>query len=104
MQKDNLITFTKENFDNINNIQLVKFKGRKATNFKALETFNPEDYVILFKENEKSLSSNYYCIVIINNKKYKLYFDQNLTILDNNFENKNIINNNETFFIKSIIN
>lgn len=103
MQKDNLVTFTKENFNNLSNIQLVKFKGRKATNFKALETFDPEDYVILFKDKELN-TERYYCYVTKDNKNYKLYFDQNLTILDNNFENKNIINNNETFFIKSIIN
>ena len=50
MNKENLTAFTKEYFDKLDDIQLVKFKGRKTMNNKLSNTFNPDDYVILFKE------------------------------------------------------
>lgn len=97
MEKDNLTSFTKDNFDNIENIQLIKFKGRKATNFKSIDTFNPEDYVVIFKDDD-----SYYSIITVNDKQYKILYDSNLTILDQTFFKENILNNNETFFIKPI--
>ena len=99
MEKDNLTSFTKDNFDNIENIQLIKFKGRKATNFKSIDTFNPEDYVVIFKDDD-----SYYSIITVNDKQYKILYDSNLTILDQTFFKQNILNNNETFFIKPIVN
>lgn len=98
MNKNNLTAFTKECFKSLDNIQLVKFKGRKTINHTISNSFNPDDYVMLFKEGD-----HYYSIVIKDNIYYKLIYDSSFTVqpLNNNFEGTEL-NQNETFFIESI--
>lgn len=98
MNKDNLTEFTKECFNSLDNIQLVKFKGRKTINHIISDSFNPDDYVMLFKEGD-----HYYSIVIKDKKLYKLIYDSTFTIqpLISNFEETEL-NQNETFSVESI--
>lgn len=98
MNKDNLTSFTKQCFNSLDNIQLVKFKGRKTVNHIISNSFNPDDYVMLFKEGD-----HYYSIVIKDNKYYKLMYDSSFTVqpLNNNFEETEL-NQNETFSVESI--
>lgn len=98
MNKENLTAFTKEYFDKLDDIQLVKFKGRKTMNHKLSNTFNPDDYVILFKEG-----NHWYSIATVGDKQYKLIYDSSFTIqpVNSNFEGTEL-NQNETFTVETI--
>lgn len=96
----NLTQYTVNNFDNITNITPIKFKGRKSNNVHESTTFDPNQYVILFKDHDK-----YYSIAIDpdTGEQYKIIYDSSLTIIDNHFEVQysDVNSNNETFTIKS---
>lgn len=98
MNKDNLTAYTKDHFDKLENIQLVKFKGRKTVNHIISNTFNPDDYVILFKEG-----NHWYSIATVGDQQYKLVYDSTLTIqpVSSDFEDTEL-NQNETFTVETI--
>ena len=97
MNKENLTAFTKGCYNNLIDVQLVKFKGRKTVNHTITDTFNPDDYVILFKEG-----NHWYSIATVGDKQYKLIYDSSLTIqpVNNNFEGTDL-NQNETFTVET---
>lgn len=86
-------------FNNLQNVQMVKFKGRKSANLKLINTFDPNQYVILTK-NEDYYTSN----INYNNKIYTLVYDQHYNIIGYVNHLNNVIlfdkDNNESFTVK----
>lgn len=97
-----LTQYTVNNYKNLKNITAIKFKGRKSINLNKLNTFNPEEYVILHKFGDK-----YYSIAIDSNtnEQYRIIYDSSFTIIDSYFEiqSSELNNNNESFSIKSTL-
>ena len=81
--KRQFVTYTIDNYNNLVDKNIIKFKGRKSSMIIDTNDFNPENYIILSKLNN---SNNYTAIV---NKNYKLIFDQNYNIIGyiNKFNN-----------------
>lgn len=92
--KNTFIKYTVDNYKNLKDINLIKFKGRKSVKVVETNDFNPEDYIILSKYN-----NNYTAIV---NNDYKLIFDQNYNIIGyiNKFNNEILFDKNEDFTIE----
>lgn len=92
--KNNFIKYTVDNYKNLKDINLIKFKGRKSVKVVETNDFNPEDYIILSKYN-----NNYTAII---NNDYKLIFDQNFNIIGyiNKFNNEILFDKNEDFTIE----
>ena len=92
--KNTFVKYTVDNYQNLKDIKLIKFKGRKSVKVIETDDFNPEDYIILSKYN-----NNYTAIV---NNDYKLIFDQNYNIIGyiNKFNNEILFDKNEDFTIE----
>lgn len=92
--KNTFVKYTVDNYKNLKDINLIKFKGRKSVKVVETNDFNPEDYIILSKYN-----NNYTAIV---NNDYKLIFDQNFNIIGyiNKFNNEILFDKNEDFTIE----
>lgn len=92
--KNTFVKYTVDNYQNLKDINLIKFKGRKSVKVIETDDFNPEDYIILSKYN-----NNYTAIV---NNDYKLIFDQNYNIIGyiNKFNNEILFDKNEDFTIE----
>ena len=92
--KNTFVKYTVDNYQNLKDINLIKFKGRKSVKVVETDDFNPEDYIILSKYN-----NNYTAIV---NNDYKLIFDQNYNIIGyiNKFNNEILFDKNEDFTIE----
>lgn len=92
--KNTFVKYTVDNYKNLKDINLIKFKGRKSVKVVETDDFNPEDYIILSKYN-----NNYTAIV---NNDYKLIFDQNYNIIGyiNKFNNEILFDKNEDFTIE----
>lgn len=92
--KNTFVKYTVDNYKNLRDINLIKFKGRKSVKVVETNDFNPEDYIILSKYN-----NNYTAIV---NNDYKLIFDQNYNIIGyiNKFNNEILFDKNEDFTIE----
>lgn len=92
--KNTFVKYTVDNYKNLKDINLIKFKGRKSVKVVETNDFNPEDYIILSKYN-----NNYTAII---NNDYKLIFDQNFNIIGyiNKFNNEILFDKNEDFTIE----
>lgn len=94
--KRQFVTYTIDNYNNLVDKTIIKFKGRKSSMIIDTNDFNPENYIILSKLNN---SNNYTAIV---NKNYKLIFDQNYNIIGyiNKFNNEILFDKNEDFTVE----
>lgn len=90
---------TLQEFGNLQNVQMIKFKGRKSANVKVVNTFDPTKYVILAKHG-----SYYTSKIICNQQIYTLVYDQSYTLVGYvNHLNDVILfdkDNNESFTVE----
>lgn len=93
--KNMFVNYTENNYDNLEDVNIIKFKGRKSVKIIETNDFDPSNYMILYKYNNNNF------ITIVNNN-YKLILDQNYNIIGyiNKFNKEVLFDKNEDFIIE----
>lgn len=93
LNQDEMTRYTVNNYKNIDNIEQIKFKGRKAPNNNSSIEFDPHEYVILYKNDDGTYYS--YC-QLTSGKLIQINYNSNMTIIPNHSEfEKQIVDGKE---------